>query len=127
MDLIYKEESYKIIGAAMEVHNKLGSGFLEAVYQEALAIEFEERGIPFKQEVKLEINYKGHTLKKSYKADFVCFNKIIVETKAISELSGIEKSQVINYLKATQIKLGLLINFGQEDLEYQRLVKFINK
>ena len=127
MNLIFKEESFAIIGAAMEVHNELGNGFLEAVYQEALAIEFKKRGIPFKQEVKLDINYKGHPLEKYYQADFICYNKIIVEIKAITELTGINKSQVINYLKATQLKLGILINFGQEGLKYERLVKYLTK
>ena len=124
MKLIYKQESYEIIGAAMEVHRELGSGFLEAVYQEALALEFKSRGIPFKKEVKLEISYKGQALSKYYEADFVCYDKIIVETKALHELSGIDESQVINYLKATGFKLGLLLNFGSESLEYNRLVRY---
>jgi len=123
MEPLYKEESYKIIGAAMEVHRVLGNGFLEAVYQEALAIEFENRGIPFKQEAKLEINFKGSVLSKHYEADFVCYDKIIVETKATSELTGNDESQVINYLKATGFKLGLLINFGEESLVHKRLVR----
>ena len=123
MDLIYKEESYNIIGACMEVHKELGPGFLEAVYQEALALEFKRKGIPFKQKAKLEISYKGETLSKYYEADFVCYNKIILEIKAINELSGGHESQVINYLKATGFKLGLLINFGAESLEYKRLIR----
>ncbi len=123
MDLIHKEETYKIIGAAMDVHTTLGSGFLEAVYQEALAIEFRIRGVPFKQEKKLEIEYKEQTLSKYYEADFICYDKIIVETKALSELSGIDEAQVINYLKATGLKIGLLINFGAESLEHKRLLR----
>ena len=123
MNLIHKEETYKIIGSAMEVHSTLGNGFLEAVYQEALAIEFERKGIPFKQETKLEVIYKGKTLSKHYKADFICYNKIIVETKATKELLGIDEAQVINYLKATGIKIGLLINFGTESLEHKRLLR----
>ena len=123
-DLIYKIESYKIIGAAMEVHRELGSGFLEAIYQEALALEFERNDIPYKQEAKLEVNYKGQTLLKYYEADFICYDKIIVETKAINELIGKHESQVINYLKATNCKLGLLINFGTESLEYKRLIRY---
>ncbi len=107
----------------MEVHSKLGSGFLEAVYQEALVIEFEKRGIPFKQEEKLEIKYKDQTLSKYYEADFICYDKIIVETKAIKELSGIDEAQVINYLKATGLKIGLLINFGADSLEHKRLLR----
>jgi GxxExxY protein len=123
VDLICKEESYKIIGAAMEVHRELGSGFLEAVYQEALALEFIRKDIPFKQEAKLEISYKEQTLSKYYEADFICYNKIILEIKAINELSSSHESQVINYLKATGFKLGLLINFGEESLEYKRLIR----
>ena len=123
MDLIYKDETYRIIGAAMEVHSTLGSGFLEAVYQEALAMEFERKGIPFKQEEKLKIKYKEQTLSKYYEADFICYDKIIVETKAIKELSGIDEAQVINYLKATKLKIGLLINFGSESLEHKRLFR----
>ena len=123
MDLIYKEETYNIIGAAMDVHSNLGSGFLEAVYQEALAIELEKRSIPFKQEKKLKIKYKDQILSKFYEADFICYDKIIVETKALSELSGIDEAQVINYLKATGLKIGLLINFGTESLEYKRLLR----
>ena len=124
MDLIHKEEAYKIIGAAMEVHRELGGGFLEAIYQEALAIEFEKREIPFVREKKLEVNYKGQTLSKYYEADFICYDKIIIETKALSELIGIHRSQVINYLKATNFKLGILINFGTESLEYERLIRY---
>ncbi len=124
MDLIYKDEAYKIIGAAMDVHRELGSGFLEAVYQEALAIEFEKRSIPFDQEKKLEITYKGQLLPKYYEADFICYDKIIVETKALEELTGKHEAQVLNYLKATGFKLGLLINFGAESLDYRRLVRY---
>ena len=123
MDLIYEEETYKIIGAAMEVHSRLGSGFLEAVYQEALAIEFEKRSIPYIKEAKLEITYKERTLLKFYQADFICYDKIIVETKAQKELTGIDEAQVINYLKATGLKIGLLINFGAESLEHKRLFR----
>ena len=124
MELIYKDEAYMIIGAAMEVHRELGSGFLEAVYQDALAIEFESQGIPYIRESKLEVSYKGHVLTKYYESDFICYDKIIVETKALSELLSNNQSQVINYLKATGFKLGLLINFGAESLEYKRLVRY---
>ncbi len=123
MDLIHKEETYAIIGAAMEVHSTLGNGFLEAVYQEALALEFEKKGIPYKQEIKLQIKYKDQILLKYYVADFICYDKIIVETKALRELSGIYDAQVINYLKATGFNIGLLINFGAESLEYKRLYR----
>jgi GxxExxY protein len=123
MNLIYPEESYKIIGAAMEVHRELGCGFLEAVYHEALKIELEKKDIPFKYEANLNLSYKGIPLEKTYVADFVCYNKIIIEIKALNELHSIHEAQVINYLKATNYKLGLLINFGDESLEYKRLVR----
>ena len=105
----------------MEVHNTLGCGFLEAVYQEALAIEFDKRGIPYIRESELNIEYKGIILSKKYNADFVCYDKIIVETKALTELLTVHQSQVINYLKATKFKLGILVNFGEESLNYLRL------
>jgi GxxExxY protein len=123
MSLLFEKETYAIIGAAMEVHTILGCGFLEAVYQEALAIEFEKRNIPFKQEKKLEVEYKDHTLSKYYEADFICYDKIIVETKAQKEISGIDEAQVINYLKATGYKVGLVINFGAESMESKRLFR----
>jgi GxxExxY protein len=123
MNLLYRRESYQIIGACMNVHRELGCGFLEAVYQEAPSIEFETLGIPFHQKKMLNIHYKNHHLKKYYEADFVCHNKIILETKASSGLTGIDESQVINYLKATGYKLGLLVNFGLESLEHRRLVR----
>ncbi len=121
--LIYKNESFKIIGACMEVHKVLGCGFLEAVYQEALAIEFEKRKIPFEQEKILQIQYKEHLLKKTYDADYVCFNKIIIEIKAISELHTENIAQTLNYLKATGFKLGLLVNFGAPNLQFRRVVR----
>ena len=107
----------------MNVHRELGCGFLESVYQEALSIEFEMLGIPFQQNKMLNIHYKNHQLKKYYEADFICHDKIILETKANSGLTGIGESQVINYLKATGYKLGLLVNFGLESLEHRRLVR----
>jgi len=122
VDLIYKEESYKIIGACMEVHKVLGPGFLEAVYQEALAIEFRRQGIPFEQEKVLSIVYKDIELEKKYNADFVCYSKIILETKAVKELCDNHRAQIINYLKATKMKLGLLVNFGEPSLKYERFV-----
>jgi len=126
MELIYKEEVYKIVGAAMEVHKILGNGFLEAVYQEALAMEFKLRNIPYEREKQLGISYKGKELSKYYVADFVCFDHIIVELKALSTLDNDHLSQVINYLKASKNEVGLLINFGQESLEYKRVI-FENK
>jgi GxxExxY protein len=122
-ELIYKVEAYNIIGAAMNVHRELGCGFLEGVYAEALEIEFAEQGIPYIREALLQIDYKGHTLRKSYVADFICYDKITVELKAVKELDNINEAQVFNYLKATGFKLGLLINFGKQSLEYKRIVK----
>ena len=115
-------QTYGIIGAALEVHHVLGCGFLEAVYQEALAKEFILRGIPFKREAELPIDYKGEQLNAKYKADFICYDDIIVELKALDDISGKEKAQVINYLKASKFLRSLLINFGTMRLQYERLV-----
>jgi GxxExxY protein len=115
-------QTYAIIGAAMEVHRILGHGFLEARYQEALAIEFQRRGIPFEPQVLLPIIYKGIELETKYRADFRCYRSIMVELKAISALTGGDESQLLNYLKASQHHRGLLINFGRASLEYRRLV-----
>src|SRR5438874_13690145 len=104
--------TYAIIGAAMEVHKQLGCGFLEPVYQEAMEIELAARGIQFQRQVELVIAYKGKPLRCTYRADFICFESIVVELKALAKLGGSEMAQIINYLKATSIKLGLLINFG---------------
>ena len=121
--ILYKEESYKIIGAAFKVYNTLGAGFLEAVYQEALEIQFKREGIPYEREKELKINYDGVELKQTYKADYVCFGKIIVELKAVSALDDTHRSQVYNYLHATGYKLGLLLNFGYPDeLQHERIV-----
>ncbi len=106
----------------MDVHNELGSGFLEAVYQEAMSIVLEEEQIPFTKEQKLQICFRGKTLKKSYSADFICYDKIIVELKAVDSISSTHISQVINYLKAAKVKLGLLINFGSKKLQYKRII-----
>ncbi|MCQ3937812.1 MAG: GxxExxY protein [Chloroflexi bacterium] len=122
-DLLYKDEVFAIIGAAMEVHRTLGHGFLEPVYQEAMEIESSERKIPFVSQQVLQIRYKQHILKKEYIADMVCFEKIIVEFKALDKLTGREEAQVINYLKATGYKVGVLINFGSHPkLEWKRFV-----
>ena len=121
--MIFDEESYLINGAAFDVYKDLGSGFLEAVYQEALELEFQKRGIPYEREKEINIKYKGQVLKQTYRADFVCYGKIIVELKAVSELDDAHRSQVYNYLKATGYRLGLLYNFGHYDgLEYERKV-----
>jgi len=120
--LVYKEENYSIIGACMEVHNELGNGFLEPVYQESLEVELGSQLIPFQREVILPIKYKGTLLNKSYIADFVAYDKIILELKALDALSTVHESQVLNYLKATGLKLGILVNFGQSKLQYKRLV-----
>jgi len=115
-------QTYEVIGAAMEVHRELGHGFLEAVYQEALAIEMTKRNIPFEREVAVPVAYKGQRLQCSYRADFVCFGKIVVELKAIAQLTGADDAQLINELKATAMNRGLLLNFGVPSLEYKRLV-----
>ena len=106
----------------MEVHRQLGCGFLEPVYQEALAIEFTKRDIPFVKESKLHLAYKDQTLHASYSVDFICFDSVVVELKALSRTGGIEEAQVINYLKATGHEVGLLINFGGRSLEHRRFV-----
>lgn len=116
------EQTFAVIGAAMAVHRELGHGFLEPVYQEALAFELRQRGISFEREAVLPIHYRDVTLTAIYRADFVCFGELIVELKAINRLSGIEEAQVINYLKAAKLQRALLINFGAASLEYKRLV-----
>ena len=115
-------QSHAIIGAAMEVHRELGFGFLEAVYQCALALEFQERGIPFTAEVALPVSYKSKLLTCGYRADFVCFDNFLVETKAIAELTSADDAQLINELKATGCQRGLLLNFGAPSLQFKRLV-----
>ena len=119
---IYEDLTYQIIGACMEVHKVLSCGFLECVYQEALAIEFKNKGILFEQEKELEIEFKGITLKKKFSADFICYDKIILETKATSQLIGGNEAQILNYLNATKMKLGLLVNFGEKSLKYKRFI-----
>src|SRR3979490_709760 len=114
--------TYAIIGAAMEEHRQLGCGFLEPVYQEALAIELGKREVPFRREIKLPIHYKGELLDTAYCVDFICFDSVVVELKALVRLSGTEEAQVLNYLKATGYEVGLLLNFGTRSLEHRRFV-----
>jgi len=122
-DLLYKDEVYAIIGAAMDVYNDLGPGFLENIYQEAMEIELESRKIPSKSPQEIHIRYKGQTLKKFYVADLVCYDKIIVELKAMYNLTLCDEAQLSNYLKAAGLKVGVLINFGHyPKLEWKRLV-----
>ena len=115
-------ETYAVIGAAMEVHRQLGQGFLEAVYRAALARELTHRGIPFRAEVDLPVFYKGHRLSCGYRADFICFEDVLLKTKAISSLTSADDAQVLNYLKATRHQRGLLINFGAPSLQTKRLI-----
>ena len=118
--LILKDETFAVVGAAMEVSNVLGSGFLEAVYQEALGIELTRRNIPHKQQVPLPITYKDQRLVKGYLADFVCYGQVIVELKALKSLTGHEEAQILNYLKAGNMPLGILLNFGTPRLQWKR-------
>ncbi|MEM1158321.1 MAG: GxxExxY protein [Verrucomicrobiota bacterium] len=120
------KETYDIIGVAMTVHRELGHGFLEAVYQTALEKDFLAQGIPYEREVRLPVSYRGEVIAE-YQADFICYGMVIVELKALQKLTGVEESQVINYLKATGLNRGLLINFGAPSLQYKRLVFNLRK
>jgi len=111
-NLIYPEESYLIRGACIEVHKEMGAGYLEAVYQECLEREFYIRGIPYQSHQELFLHYKGDQLQQTYKPDFICFDKIIVEIKGVANIHPEHQAQIINYLKATGFKLGFLVNFG---------------
>lgn len=122
---IYQKETYAIRGCLNAVAHELGSGYLEKVYQEALELEFIEAGIPYEREVRLEISYKGKTLKQEYIADFVCYGKIILELKAVSELNDAHDAQVFNYLKTTGFDLALLVNFGERPIKVKRLFNFM--
>ena len=121
--LIYGEESYKIMGACFEVYKAMGRGFLEAVYQECLEIELAHREIPFAAQRELHIAYKGRPLLQTYKPDVICYDKIIVEVKAVTQLADEHRAQIFNYLRATGMRLGLLVNFSSySELEYDRIV-----
>ncbi len=121
-NLLYKDEVYAIVGAAMAVHRELGCGFLEAVYQEAMEMELADRKIPFTAQKEIQILFKNKPLKKVYVADFIILDKIIVELKASNGLTTIDDAQIINYPKATGLKVGVLINFGKDSLEWKRKV-----
>ncbi len=120
--IIFKEESFKIIGICMNIHSILGNGFLEAFYSEVLEKEFVKNNIPYQREVKLDLFFNGEKLDKKYKADFICFDNIILEIKAVSFIHENFTKQTLNYLKATDKKLGLLINFGKKSLKYKRII-----
>ena len=124
MSLLYPEESYKITGALFEVHKALGPGLMEKVYQEALEKELKLQGIPFEREKEFTIVYKGDTLDQKYVADFVCYDKIVVELKAVDDILPVHKAQVINYLAITGYKLGLLVNFNVRLLSPERIVRY---
>lgn len=125
--LLYKDECYSIIGACMTVHRKLGAGFLESVYSEALSKEFKKCKIPFEKEKKLELYYDGQKLNKYFKADFLCYDSIILEIKSKNRLIKIDEQQTINYLKTTNCEVGLLVNFGESSLKYKRFVNTVKK
>ena len=123
-DLIYKDECYRIVGACFEVYNELGCGFLEPVYQECLEIELGIQEIPFRPQVELALRYKGRLLEQDYVPDFECWEKIIVEIKAVSELADVHRAELLNYLKAIGHRLGMLVNFGNyPNLEWERIVR----
>jgi len=123
-ELLLKDEVFAIIGAAIEVHRELGPGFLEAVYQEAMEIELADRGIPFVAQQPLTIRFKNRVLKKRYEPDLLCYDQVIAELKALNQLSGSDEAQLLNYLKATGLRVGLLINFGSVGkLEWKRYIR----
>jgi GxxExxY protein len=123
VEILYRNESYKIMGACFEVYKETGCGFLEAVYQECLSIEFGLQGIPCVSQVPLKLSYKGLTLQQRYQPDFVCYGKIILEIKAVSERTDQHRAQLHNYLRATGFRLGLLVNFGHSPLlQHERIV-----
>ncbi len=123
VEIVFKDESYRIMGACFDVYNEMGCGFLEAVYQECLSLEFSDRDLPFISQCPLELKFKGRVLQQKYVPDFICFEKVIVEIKAVKELRDEHRAQVHNYLHASGYKLGLLVNFGHHPkLQYERIV-----
>ena len=124
MTLIYEDETYKILGACFEVYKEKGCGFLEAVYQECLEIEFGLQALPFVSQQELQLTYKGKVLKQRYVPDFICFNQVILEIKAVTKLGDDHRAQLHNYLKATGYRLGLLVNFGHHPkVEHERIIR----
>lgn len=124
MDIVYEKESYSIMGACFEVYKEKGSGFVEPVYQECLEIELGLQNIPFKPQVPITLSYKGVELRHGYQPDVICYDKIIVELKAVTQLTDNHRAQVHNYLRSTGFKLGLLVNFGHHPkVEYERIVR----
>ena len=121
-ELLFKNEVYALVGAAMEVHRENGSGFSEPVYQECLEMELADRMIPFEAQKEMPVYYKGRKIKKTYIADLVAHEKIIIELKALDQLTSREEAQVINYLKVSKLELGVLINFGGPSLEWKRII-----
>ncbi|MEW6005844.1 MAG: GxxExxY protein [Stygiobacter sp.] len=120
--IIYKEEAFKIIGCCLEVHKELGKGFNEVIYKDALEIEFQIKDIEYKREKEYDIAYKGHILPRKYYADFVLMDKIILEIKAIEMLTDSNIKQILNYLATSKLRLGLLVNFGEDSLKYKRII-----
>src|SRR5262249_14993039 len=122
--LLFEQESYAVLGACFEVYKEMGCGFLEAVYQECLELELERRGVPFRPQPDLFLNYKGRQLQQFYKSDLVCYEKIAVEIKAVKSLEEVHRAQLHNYLKGTGLRVGYLVNFGHyPKLEYERIVR----
>ena len=125
-NMLYQNEVYAILGAAMEVQNELGGGFLEMVYHEALNIEFNLREIPFETEKLITVSYKGHLLEKNYRADLVCYDNIVVELKSVEKIKSEHVAQLLNYLKATNLPMGILINFGEKPLQYKIVPNYVS-
>ncbi len=123
-EIVYKDESYAVVGVCFAVYNEMGYGFTEPVYQECLEIELADRGIPFRPQAELPLMYKGRRLEKFFIPDFICYDRIIVEIKAVKEFVDEHRAQLHNYLKATGYKLGLLVNFGHHsEVLYERIVR----